>query len=742
MNNVSEKKGIQPTSFVEAISERYLSYALSTIVSRSLPDVRDGLKPVHRRLLYAMRILRLDPRSGFKKCARVVGDVIGKYHPHGEVAVYDALVRLAQDFAVRYPLVEGQGNFGNVDGDNAAAMRYTEARLTDIAESLLEGIDEDTVEFRTTYDGDEREPLVLPAAFPNLLANGANGVAVGMATSIPPHNAMELCDALLCLLKKPKTPIETLVELIPGPDFPTGGLIVEPDDSIIEAYSTGRGGFRLRARWHTEKLGRGQVQIIVTEIPYQVQKTRLVEKIVDLMEAKKLPWLADVIDESTEDIRLILIPRARNIDVNLLMETLFRITELEVRIPLNLNVLDKDRVPRVMSLGSALVAFLNHRFEVLQRRSVYRQTQIETRIEVLSGYLIAYKNLDAVIKVIRDSDNPEKEMARRWKLTPPQVVAILSMRLRQLRKLDQLEIKTEYDDLTIELGILVKLLKSKARQRSAIETELEKLNTRLSKSDNGKRRTEFAIANITDEGPLLEATVEREPLTVLCSQKGWIRTVKNHLTSDSDLKFKEGDQGRFLVHASTTDRLLIFASNGRFYTLSCDKLPGGRGFGEPIRMMIDLENDHDVVALMVHKPGHQMLVAATDGRGFLVDEDAAVTRARAGKQVLILPADAVGAACVPANGDTIAVIGENHKLVLFGIGEVASQPRGRGVILQRYRDGGLSDVKVFELSNGLTWLSGGRIRTFTETFPWVSKRAQAGRLAPKGFPKSNKFGAY
>ena len=742
MTNVSEEDGIRPTPFVEAISERYLSYALSTIVSRSLPDVRDGLKPVHRRLLYAMRLLRLDPRSGFKKCARVVGDVIGKYHPHGEVAVYDALVRLAQDFAARYPLVEGQGNFGNVDGDNAAAMRYTEARLTDIAEALLEGIDEDTVEFRTTYDGDEREPLVLPAAFPNLLANGANGVAVGMATSIPPHNAIELCDALLCLLKNPKTQTEALVELIPGPDFPTGGLIVEPEDSIIEAYSTGRGGFRLRARWHTEKLGRGQVQIVVTEIPYQVQKARLVEKVVDLMEAKKLPWLADVVDESTEDIRLIFIPRARNIDVNLLMETLFRTTELEVRIPLNLNVLDKDRVPRVMSLESALGAFLNHRFEVLQRRSAHRRTQIETRIEVLSGYLIAYKHLDAVIKIIRDSENPEKQMAKRWKLSQVQVSAILSMRLRQLRKLDQLEIRTEHQDLTIELGELVKLLKSKIRQRKVIETELNELNARMSKSENGKRRTEFATASVTDEVPFLEATVEREPLTVLCSQKGWIRTVKNHLTSDSDLRFKEGDQGRFLVQAQTTDRLLIFASNGRFYTLSCDKLPGGRGFGEPIRMMIELENDHDVIALMVHKPGRQILVAATDGRGFLVDEDIVVTRSRVGKQILILPGDTEAVACVPAIGDTIAVVGENHKLLLFGIGQVSSQPRGRGVILQRYRDGGLSDVKVFELENGLSWKSGGRVRTFTETFPWVSKRAQAGRLAPKGFPKSNKFGTY
>ncbi|MFP6755988.1 MAG: DNA topoisomerase IV subunit A [Alphaproteobacteria bacterium] len=742
MTDLPGEERIRPTPFVEALSERYLSYAVSTIVSRSLPDVRDGLKPVHRRLLYAMRLLRLDPRSGFKKCARVVGDVIGKYHPHGEVAVYDALVRLAQDFAARYPLVEGQGNFGNVDGDNAAAMRYTEARLTDIAEALLEGIDEDTVEFRTTYDGEEREPLVLPAAFPNLLANGANGVAVGMATSIPPHNAVELCTALLHLLKTPRAQTEELVELIPGPDFPTGGIIVEPHESIVDAYATGRGGFRLRARWCTEDLGRGKYQIVVTEIPYQVQKVRLVEKVADLMESKKLSWLADVIDESTEDIRLIFVPRARNIDVNLLMETLFRSTELEVRIPLNLNVLDKDRVPRVMSLRSALSAFLDHRFVVLRRRSTYRRIQIETRLEVLEGYLIAYADLDAVIKVIRDADTPEKEMRRRWKLSEAQVNAILSMRLRQLRKLDQLEIRKEYDDLTIKLGDLIKLLKSKARQRTTIEVELKQLNTRLSESEVGKRRTEFATVFATDEAPLLEVIVEREPVTVLCSQKGWIRTAKNHLTSDVDLKFKEGDQGRFTVHAHTTDRLLIFATNGRFYTLSCDKLPGGRGFGEPVRMMIELENDHDVVALLVHKPGQHFLLAASDGRGFLVNEDDVLTRARAGKQILNVADDIKAVACVPANGDTVAVVGENHKLLLFGIDEVSVQPRGRGVILQRYRDGGLRDVKVFQKANGLSWRFGERTRTFTDTRPWLSKRGQAGRLAPTGFPKSNKFGIY
>ena len=742
MAEVREENKIRPAPFVEALSERYLSYAVSTIVSRSLPDVRDGLKPVHRRLLYAMRLLRLDPKSGFKKCARVVGDVIGKYHPHGEVAVYDALVRLAQEFATRYPLVEGQGNFGNIDGDNAAAMRYTEARLTNFSESLLEGIDEDTVDFRTTYDGEDREPLVLPAAFPNLLANGASGVAVGMATSIPPHNAVELCKGLLHLLKAPKARTETLVEFIPGPDFPTGGIIVEPKESIVETYATGRGGFRVRARWEIEKFDRGQYQIVVTEIPYQVQKARLVEKVADLMEAKKLPWLADVVDESTEDIRLVFLPRARNVDVNLLMETLFRNTELQIRVPLNLNVLDKDRVPRVMSLRSALNAFLEHRFDVLRRRSTYRRSQIENRLEVLDGFLVVYAHLDAVIKLIRESDKPEREIKKRWKLNESQVNSILSMRLRQLRKLEERQILQECESLKIELGDLSKLLKSKTRQRKAIEVELKTLKKSLSESDVSRRRSEFAVSTVTDEVPPLEMMVEREPVTILCSHMGWIRAVKGHLTSDIGLKFKEGDRGRFSINAHTTERFLVFASNGRFYTIYCDKLPGGRGFGEPIRMMIELGNDHDVVALLLHNPGGRLLVAASDGRGFIVEEDSLVTRSRSGKQVLNLSDSVVGVACVPAHGDTIATVGENHKLLLFGIKEIPSQPRGRGVILQRYRSGGLKDVKVFQRANGLRWRSGERVRTLTELRPWLSRRGQTGKLAPTGFPKSDKFGIY
>ena len=742
MTHLNDGGKIQPTPFVEALSERYLSYALSTITSRSLPDVRDGLKPVHRRLLYAMRLLRLDPSAGFKKCARVVGDVIGKYHPHGEVAVYDALVRLAQDFSVRYPLVEGQGNFGNVDGDNAAAMRYTEARLTYIAEALLEGIDDDTVDFRDTYDGTDREPVVLPAAFPNLLANGANGVAVGMATSVPPHNATELITALIHLLNTPQARTEKLVEFIPGPDFPTGGVLIESPESIIEAYETGRGGFRLRAKWEKEKLSHAQYQIVVTELPYQVQKARLVEKIADLMEAKKLPWLADVIDESTDDIRLILMPRARNIDPNSLMEGMFRHTELEVRVPLNLNVLDQDNVPRVMSLGDALKAFLAHRFNVLTRRSSYRINQIQTRLEVLDGYLIVYVNLDKLIKIIRESDNAEQIIKRRWKLNKVQVDAILGMRLRQLRKLEETQIKKEYDQLSTELKSLVQLLKSKTRQRKLIESELENLRQRLTASDFELRKTQFAEVQPIHEMSPIEATVDREPITIIYSEKGWIRAAKNHVVWDDNLKFKEGDGCRFLVHGYTNDRLLMFGTNGRFYTVLCDNLPSGRGFGEPVRLMVDLSNDNDLVSLKIHTVGGQLLVTGSDGRGFIVGEDDVVAQTRAGKQILNVPSGVNAVACVPADGDTIAAVGENHKLLLFGREQVPTMTRGRGVIIQRFRDGGLSDVKVFQLADGLSCKQGDRTRTFTDLGPWSSKRAQAGRLAPTGFPRDNKFGIY
>ncbi len=742
MTEFLDSKRIQPTPFVDALSDRYLSYALSTITSRSLPDVRDGLKPVHRRLLYAMRLLRLSPNAGFKKCARVVGDVIGKYHPHGEVAVYDALVRLAQDFSVRYPLVEGQGNFGNIDGDNAAAMRYTEARLTDIAEAILQDIDEDTVDFRGTYDGEDREPLVLPAAFPNLLANGANGVAVGMATSIPPHNAVELIDGLIYLLRKPNSSIEELLKFVPGPDFPTGGTIVEPKETITESYETGRGSFRLRAKWRKETLTRAQYQIVVTELPYQVQKARLIEKIADLIEGKKLPWLADVVDESTDDVRLILVPRARNIDAELFMQAVFQHTDLEVKISLNLNVLDKDNIPRVMSLKEALRAFLEHRLSVLNRRTEYRKNKIETRLEILNGYLIVYVHLDELIKIIRESDKPEKVIQKRWKLTDIQVQSILAMRLRQLKKLEQIEIKEEHDSLSHELRKLIQLLKSKIRQKTLVESELKKLKKRLESTDISQRKTKFETLRPQGSLSALEIVSEKEPVTIVISEKGWIRSIKNHLDSLDNLKFKEGDGCRFVLHGYTNDRLVMLGSNGRFYTLLCEALPSGRGFGEPVRLMVDLGNENDFVSMHVFRPGGTVLVAGSDGRGFVVKEDDLVAQTRAGKQILNVPKGVVAVACCPVVGDTVASIGENHKLLLFGLEQVPSMNRGRGVIFQRFRDGLLSDVKTFQLSEGLTWRSGERSRTYTELLPWTGKRGQNGRLAPRGFPKSNKFGVY
>ena len=739
MTNTAEKQDIRPAPLVEALSERYLSYALSTIMSRSLPDVRDGLKPVHRRLLYAMRQLKLDPKSGFKKCARVVGDVIGKYHPHGDAAVYDALVRLAQEFAVRYPLVEGQGNFGNIDGDNAAAMRYTEARMTAVAEALLDGIDEDTVDFRETYDGEDEEPLVLPAAFPNLLANGATGIAVGMATSIPPHNAGELCDALLHLLKTPDARVETLVKMIPGPDFPTGGVLVEPPEAVIEAYRTGRGAFRLRSRWEVEKVGRGQYQIVVTEIPYQVTKSRLVEKVAALMAAKKLPWLADIRDESTEDVRLVLEPRSRGVDPAGLMESLFKATEFETRVSLNLNVLDKNRVPRVMPLREALNAFIDHRFEVLVRRTGHRLARITHRLEMLDGYLVAYLNLDEVIRIIREDDEPKAVMMARWDLSEVQAEAILNMRLRNLRKLEEMQIRAEYDGLAAERDELAALLGDREKQTKAIEAEIKETRARFgAKTELGRRRTVIEDAPTAQIVPL-DAMVEREPITVICSEKGWLRAAKGHLAPDAEVKFKEGDRERFRLPAQSTDRVLVFATSGRFYTLACDKLAGGRGLGEPLRMMIDLGNDHDVVALMVHDPERCLVVAASDGRAFVVREAGVVAQTRAGKQVLNVSGDVEASTCATVVGDSVAVIGENHKLLIFPLDELPEMGRGRGVILQKYRSGGLSDAKVFTLDDGLSWRSGERTRTVTDLLPWRGKRGGAGRLAPTGFPKSNKF---
>ena len=744
MAKTSRTPRIQETGLAEALGERYLAYALSTITGRSLPDVRDGLKPVHRRLLYAMLQLRLDPGSRFKKCARVVGDVIGKYHPHGDAAVYDTLVRLAQNFAQRYPLIDGQGNFGSVDGDNAAAMRYTEARLTAVAEALLAGIDEDAVDLRETYDGEGREPVVLPAAFPNLLANGAAGIAVGMATSIPPHNAGELCDALLHLIKRPKATIAKLAAFIPGPDLPTGGELVEPRDAILEAYAKGRGSFRLRARWKVEKLGRGQYQVVVTEIPYQVHKSRLIEKIAELLEAKKLTVLADVRDESAADLRIVLEPRSRTIAPGVLMETLFRQTDLEVRIALNMNVLDGDGTPRVMNLREVLQAFLDHRHEVLVRRTRHRLARIETRIEVLAGYLTVYAHLDEVVRIIRDEDEPKPVLRRAWKLTDAQAEAILEMKLRALRRLAEAAIREEFDALSAESKTLAALLKDARRRWKTVADEIAEMRKRFGgKTDLGRRRTRIGTPPSAVVVPL-EAMIAPEPVTVICSAKGWIRVVKGHLGADAEVKYpevkyKEGDRARFVLAAGSTDKLVVFATNGRFYTLAVDKLPGGRGHGEPLRLMIALANDQEIVSLLVHEPGRRLLVAASDGRGFIVAEDGVIARTRGGRQVLNVGGDTEARACIPVQGDHVAVLGDNRKLLVFPVAELPVMGRGRGVILQRYSKGELADVTAFNLRDGLSWRAGRGVRTHTGLAPWLGKRGQAGRMPPPGFPRANRF---
>ncbi len=730
---------VLPVSLGDALSERYLAYALSTITARSLPDVRDGLKPVQRRLLYAMRALKLDPDAGFKKCARVVGDVIGKYHPHGDSAVYDALVRLAQTFAARYALVEGQGNFGNVDGDNAAAMRYTEARLTEVAQALLDGLDEDAVDFRETYDGGDSEPVVLPAAFPNLLANGATGIAVGLATSIPPHNAGELCDALTALLKDPKLSDDALVTLVPGPDFPTGGVLVEDRDQIADAYATGRGGFRVRARWEKESIGRGQYQIIVTEIPYQVQKARLIERIAELLQARKLALLADVRDESAEDVRIVLEPKSRTVEAGLLMEMLFRQTELETRIGLNMNLLDAAGVPRVMTLKQVLQAFLDHRREVLLRRTAHRLAAIAHRLDVLGGYLVAYLNLDEVIRIVREEDEPKPALVAAFGINEVQADAILNMRLRALRRLEEEAIRREHGALEAERGQLEKLANSTRRQKTALIAEIAEIKTRFGQeTELGARRTAIGEAPQAQDVPV-GALVEREPITVICSAKGWIRAVKGHAEAETAVRYKDGDRERFRFHAETTDKLLIFATNGRFYTLAADRLPGGRGFGEPVRLMVDLGNDHEAVALFAHRPGRRLLVAASDGRGFFVLEDEVVAQTRTGRQVLNPAHGAEAVVCVEAAGDMVAVVGTNRRLLVFPAGEVPTMTRGRGVILQRYRDAALSDAQVFDGAAGLRWRSGTGVRTETALDQWHGKRGQAGRAAPRGFPAANRF---
>ena len=727
----------------EALEERYLAYALSTIMHRALPDVRDGLKPVHRRLLHAMRLLRLDPKSGFKKCARVVGDVIGKYHPHGDQAVYDAMVRLAQDFAQRYPLVDGQGNFGNIDGDNAAAYRYTEARLTGVAMALLDGIDENTVDFRETYNGEDDEPVVLPGAFPNLLANGSSGIAVGMATSIPPHNAAELCEAALHLIKFPNAGIDKLMQFVPGPDFPTGGIIIEDKASIAAAYKTGKGGFRVRARWQREDLARGMWQIVVTEVPYQVQKGKLVERIAELLMAKKLPLLGDIRDESAEDIRLVIEPKSRNCDPEVLMESLFKLTDLETRVPLNMNVLSQGRIPNVLSLREVLRQWLDHRLEVLIRRSRYRLDKIATRLEMLEGYLIAYLNIDEVIRIIRFEDEPKDELVKRFSLTENQAEGILNMRLRALRKLEEIEIRKEHGELTAEQESLHALLDSEQAQWAKISDEIRLMRKTWGHDTQiGRRRTSFASAPDIDID-IEAAMIEKEPVTVVCSQKGWIRTLKGHLEDPSSLSFKEGDRLRCVIHAQTTDKLLLLASSGKFYTFDVNALPGGRGHGEPVRLMADMDPADGIVSLFVHNLEGRLLIASSQANGFIVRESACIANTRKGKQVLNvkIPDEAHCCARVAEGDDMVAVIGENRKLLIFSIDELPEMNRGKGVRLQKYKDGGLCDVKAFRLADGLSWRdTSGRNWTVRELDEWIGKRAQAGRLPPKGFPRNNRFG--
>ena len=722
-----------------ALSERYLSYALSTIVARSLPDVRDGLKPVHRRLLFAMSQLRLNPDQMPKKSARVVGDVIGKYHPHGDASVYDALVRLAQDFAVRYPLVDGQGNFGNIDGDSAAAMRYTEARLTAVAIALLDGIDENAVDFRETYDGEQEEPIVLPAAFPNLLANGSSGIAVGMATNIPPHNVGELCDAMQHLIDHPEASVDEIIAYVPGPDFPTGGILVEDTETILHAYRTGRGSMRVRARWEQEKLGQGTWQIVVTEIPYQVQKSRLIERVAELLSQKKLPLLDDVMDESAEDIRVVFVPKSRNVDPQVLMEQLFRHTELEVRFSLNMNVLNGGQIPQVMDLKEVLRAFLDHRHEVLIRRSRFRLDKIEHRLEILGGLLIAYLNLDEVIRIIREEDEPKEELIKAFTLTEIQADAILNMRLRNLRKLEEMEIRRENDALNRERADLIDLLSDEARRWRTLSDEVDETRHLFGKdTELGRRRTEVASAPAAIAVPV-EALIEREPVTIVLSKKGWVRALKGHISDTQDVKYKDGDGEEFVLQAETTDKILLFADNGRFYTLGADKLPGGRGFGEPIRLLVDLPNDVEIVALTPFREEQELLLVSDAGRGFRVKAGEVIAQTRSGKQVLNVGAGSKAVRCMVISGDHIALLGGERKLLVFPVDEVPVMNKGQGVILQKYREGGFMDVTSFNFEGGLSWKLGERTRTEADMRPWLGRRGHVGRTPPFGFPTTNRF---
>lgn len=756
---------IERVDLKSALEERYLAYALSTIMHRALPDVRDGLKPVHRRIVHAMRLLRLNPDQAYAKCARIVGDVMGKFHPHGDASIYDALVRLAQDFAVRYPLVDGQGNFGNIDGDNAAAMRYTEARMTEVSTLLLEGITENAIDFRPTYNEEDEEPIVLPGAFPNLLANGSAGIAVGMATNIPPHNVAELCSSALYLINHPDASVEELItspaqweELkkeaesdptallkckVRGPDFPTGGILVEDHANIVEAYRTGRGSFRARARWEKEEGNRGTWVIVVTEIPYQVQKSRLIEKIAELLLAKKLPLLDDIRDESAEDIRIVLEPKNRTVDPELLMESLFKLTELENRVSLNMNVLSHGKVPNVLSLGGVLKEWLEHRKEVLVRRSEYRLAEIDKRLEILCGFLKAYLNLDEVIRIIREEDEPKQELMRTFELTDNQAEAILNMRLRSLRKLEEFEIRKEFDGLTAEKSDLEGLLASGTRQWKKISTEIKAVREKFGPATKlGKRRSTFAEAPTHDLEDIHQAMIEREPVTIVVSEKGWLRAMKGHMADFSTLAFKEGDKLKLAFHAETTDKILFFTTGGKFFTIGANTLPGGRGHGEPIRILVDMENDQDILTAFVHDPQAKLLLVSHEGNGFIVSENEAVANTRKGKQVMNVKAPDEAKLCQRISGDHIAVVGENRKMVVFPLAEIPEMTRGKGVRLQKYKDGGISDIRTFAIADGLSWQDSAD-RTFNrnkeELVEWIAARASAGRTVPKGFPRSGKF---
>ena len=723
-----------------AIGDRYLTYALSTIMHRALPDARDGLKPVHRRILYAMYRLKLVSNGKFLKSAKISGDTMGDFHPHGDAAIYDAMARLAQDFSVRYPMVDGQGNFGNIDGDNPAAARYTEARMTAVAEAMLIGMEENAVDFQDNYDGRLTEPTVLPASFPNLLANGSTGIAVGMATNIPPHNIGELLDASIHLIKAPNARDETLMDFVPGPDFPTGGILVEPRENLLETYRTGRGPMRLRSKWYIEELPRGLWQIVVTEIPYQVQKSKLIEKIAELIQLKKLPILADVRDESAEDIRLVLEPRAKTVDPTVLMETLFRMSDLEIRFNLNLNTLIDGRTPKVCSMKEVLKAFIDHKRDVLLRRSKHRMDKIDHRLEVLEGYIVAFLNLDRVIEIIRNEDEPKNIMMKEFSLSDVQVEAILNMRLRSLRKLEEIELRLELDSLQLERADLDDLLASEELQWDRIVNELRETRKIFGKnSERGARRTELADAPDFEEVPI-EAMIEKEPITIVCSSMGWVRAMKGHVDLTQDLKYKDGDEKRFVFHAETTDKLLMFGGNGRFYTMLCSELPGGRGMGEPIRLIVDLPNDANMIDLFIHQPDRKLILASSAGDGFVVEENDIVAQTRTGKQVLNVKGDVSAIICKAVSGYYVATVGENRKVLIFPLSELPVMSRGKGVRMQKYKDGGLNDATTFHLLDGLSWLDpAGRRRVETELTDWIGKRAGAGRMAPRGFPRENKF---